>query len=180
MCISNACESRAKINSERGHELIYERISVLSTSVSEADWARIGYQRLSPLNVSVHAADPAVRRRLLNNRHAPAILPQLERLAGLGTQVNAQVVLCAGINDGAVLDRSIRDLAELHPGLRSLSVVPVGLTRFSRVKNIRRPTPPDQRARSRDFLGCARRAGVRPFPPSPRTLTCGLADASVI
>ena len=66
------------------------------TNLDEADWARIGYQRLSPLNVSVHATDDGVRRRLLNNRHAPAILPQLERLAALGIQVNAQVVLCAG------------------------------------------------------------------------------------
>jgi putative radical SAM enzyme (TIGR03279 family) len=111
------------------------------TNLSEADWARIGYQRLSPLNVSVHASDPAVRRRLLNNRHAPAILPQLERLARLGIQVNAQVVLCAGINDGNVLDATIRDLAALHPAVRSLSVVPVGLTRYSRTRNIRRPSP---------------------------------------
>src|SRR3954447_12284793 len=36
------------------------------TNLTEADWARIGYQRLSPLNVSVHATDPLVRRRLLN------------------------------------------------------------------------------------------------------------------
>ena len=54
------------------------------TNLDEADWARIGYQRLSPLNVSVHATDPDVRRRLLNNRHAPDILPQLARLARPG------------------------------------------------------------------------------------------------
>src|SRR5262245_15405783 len=42
------------------------------TTLSESDWARIGYQRLSPLNVSVHATQPEVRRRLLSNRHAPA------------------------------------------------------------------------------------------------------------
>ena len=109
------------------------------TNLAEADWARIGSQRLSPLNVSVHATDPAMRRRLLNNRHAPAILPQLERLGALGVQVNAQVVLCAGINDGAVLERTIDDLVRLHPSVRSLSVVPVGLTRYSRTRNIRRP-----------------------------------------
>ncbi|MBV9545800.1 MAG: DUF512 domain-containing protein [Chloroflexi bacterium] len=109
------------------------------TNLHEADWARIGYQRLSPLNVSVHATDPRVRSRLLNNRHAPPILPQLERLGRLGAHVNAQVVLCAGINDGDVLDSTIRDLAALHPTVQSVSVVPVGLTRFSRVKNIRRP-----------------------------------------
>ena len=111
------------------------------TNLTEADWARIGYQRLSPLNVSVHATDPDVRRRLLTNRRAPAILPQLERLAALGIRVNTQVVLCAGVNDGAVLDRTVGDLAALYPAVQSLSVVPVGLTRYSRVKNIRRPRP---------------------------------------
>src|SRR5262249_38044267 len=53
---------------------------------------------------------------------------------------NTQIVLCAGLNDGGVLDRSIGELAALHPHVRSVSVVPVGLTRYSRVKNIRRPT----------------------------------------
>jgi putative radical SAM enzyme (TIGR03279 family) len=110
------------------------------TNLDEEDWARIGYQRLSPLNVSVHATDRRVRQILLNNRHAPDIMPQLERLARLGIQVNAQVVLCAGINDGEVLERTIADLAALFPAVRSVSVVPVGLTRFSRVNNIRRPS----------------------------------------
>ena len=112
------------------------------TNLDAADWARIGYQRLSPLNVSVHATDVDVRRKMLNNRHSPPILPQLERLKSLGIQVNAQVVLCAGLNDGDVLERTIADLAGLYPGVGSLSIVPVGLTRYSRVsQHIRRPTP---------------------------------------
>jgi putative radical SAM enzyme (TIGR03279 family) len=109
------------------------------TNLDEDDWDRIGYQRLSPLNVSVHATDTAIRRRMLNNRHAPPILAQLERLGRLGVRVNAQVVLCAGINDGPHLERTIADLARLHPAVQSVSVVPVGLTRYSRVKHIRRP-----------------------------------------
>ena len=108
------------------------------TNLHESDWARIGYQRLSPLNVSVHATDDAVRRKLLNNRHAPSIISQLERLEVLGVEVNAQVVLCAGLNDSDVLDRSIRELSALYPTVRSLSVVPVGLTTYSRVKHVRR------------------------------------------
>jgi putative radical SAM enzyme (TIGR03279 family) len=110
------------------------------TNLDEADWARIGYQRLSPLNVSVHATDPDIRRVMLNNRRAPAILPQLEHLGAMGIHVNAQIVLCAGLNDGAVLDDSIRELSALFPTVRSVSIVPVGLTRYSRVRNIRRPT----------------------------------------
>jgi putative radical SAM enzyme (TIGR03279 family) len=111
------------------------------TNLGEADWARIGYQRLSPLNVSVHATDPRIRAKLLNNRHAPPILPQLQRLGRMGIRVNAQVVLCAGINDGQVLDCTIGELAALYPTVQSLSVVPVGLTRFSRTRHIRRPEP---------------------------------------
>jgi putative radical SAM enzyme (TIGR03279 family) len=110
------------------------------TNLEEADWARIGYQRLSPLNVSVHATQLDVRRRLLNNRHAEPIVPQLERLAQLGVKVNTQVVLCAGINDGACLEQTIDELARLYPSVQSLSVVPVGPTRYSRWKTIRRPT----------------------------------------
>jgi putative radical SAM enzyme (TIGR03279 family) len=110
------------------------------TNLSEADWARIGYQRLSPLNVSVHATDPDVRRRLLNNRRAEPILPQLRRLGGLGVRVNTQVVLCAGINDGACLGQTVAELSELYPSVQSLSVVPVAPTRYSRWKTIRRPT----------------------------------------
>jgi putative radical SAM enzyme (TIGR03279 family) len=140
------------------------------TNLSEADWARIGYQRLSPLNVSVHATDPEVRRTLLNNRHAPPILPQLQRLQRLGVRVNAQIVLCAGINDGPVLERSVRDLAALHPTVQSVSVVPVGLTRFSRVRHIRRPTPNEAeeavQACERQQKELRRRLGVRFVYPS--------------
>jgi putative radical SAM enzyme (TIGR03279 family) len=127
------------------------------TNLDEGDWARIGYQRLSPLNVSVHATDPDVRRTLLNNRHAPEILPQLQRLAVFGIRVNAQVVLCAGMNDGRVLDQTIDALADLYPAVQSVSVVPVGLTRYSHVKNIRRPTPAEA---ERAVEQCARRQTV--------------------
>jgi putative radical SAM enzyme (TIGR03279 family) len=93
------------------------------------------------LNVSVHATNPTIRRRLLNNRHAPEILPQLRRLASFGVRVHTQVVVCAGVNDRACLDQTIGDLAELHPNVQSVSIVPVGLTAFSRVRTLRRPTP---------------------------------------
>ncbi|GAC1323309.1 MAG: DUF512 domain-containing protein [Chloroflexota bacterium] len=115
------------------------------TNLDETDWERIAYQHLSPLNVSVHATDPAVRARMLNNRHAPPIVQQIERLGRAGIQINAQVVLSADMNDGEILDRTIDDLSDLYPTVQSLSVVPVGLTRFSRVKNIRRPTPDEAR-----------------------------------
>jgi len=102
------------------------------TNLDEGDWERIGEQHLSPLYVSVHATDPALRRRLLGNPTAPDVMAQLRRLAGLGVEVHTQIVVLPGLNDGSHLDYSIGDLAGLYPAVRSLSVVPVGLTRCHR------------------------------------------------
>jgi putative radical SAM enzyme (TIGR03279 family) len=107
------------------------------TNLDEADWQRIGYQRLSPLHVSVHATDLEVRRQLLRNPRAPDILVQLDRLAGYGLRVNAQIVLCPGVNDGAILERSVADLAARAEVVDSVAIVPIGLTRFSRARGLR-------------------------------------------
>ena len=114
------------------------------TNLTEADWERIGEQRLSPLYVSVHATEVALRRRMLGNPTAPDILEQLRRLGGLGIEVHAQIVVVPGRNDGAALERSIRDLAGLWPTVRTLAVVPVGLTRYHR-GGLRLNTPDEAR-----------------------------------
>lgn len=110
---------------------------VTLTNLSEAEWARILEQRLSPLYVSVHATDPCLRGRLLGRRDEAPILPQLRILAEAKIDVHAQVVLCPGWNDGEALDRTIEELAAEHPsqtgrrcGVLSVAIVPVGLTRF--------------------------------------------------
>lgn len=104
---------------------------VTLTNMLEGDWQRLAEQHLSPLYVSVHATDGAVRRRLLGNPAAPDILEQIQRLQALGIMVHTQIVLCPGVNDGAVLEQTIADLAEFFPTVRSIAVVPVGLTRYA-------------------------------------------------
>jgi putative radical SAM enzyme (TIGR03279 family) len=101
------------------------------TNLRESDWERIGEQHLSPLYLSVHATDPALRAAMMGRRRIPDILAQIRRLGRLGIQVHAQVVACPGLNDGEALDRTIEDLARLHPVVQSIAVVPVGLTRCS-------------------------------------------------
>ena len=97
------------------------------TNLTEADYERIGEQRLSPLYVSVHATDDSVRRRLLGNPEAPAILDSLRRFQSLGIETHAQIVVVPGANDGRVLERTLDDLTALDC-VRSVAVVPVGLT----------------------------------------------------
>jgi len=89
--------------------------------------------RLSPLYVSVHATDTAVRNRLLANPSAPSITAQLKALQRRGIGFHTQIVVCPGYNDGRVLERTLRDLLALRPATLSIGVVPVGLTRFRRL-----------------------------------------------
>jgi len=104
------------------------------TNLSEADWLRIETQRLSPLYVSVHATEPALRSRLLVNPRAGQLLEQLRWFDERDLQIHAQVVVCPGLNDGAALERTLTDLAGFAigdwPAVLSAAVVPVGLTRF--------------------------------------------------
>ncbi len=121
---------------------------VTLTNLTEDDWQRIADQRLSPLNVSVHATELELRRSMLGNKRAPDILEQLRRLGELDVRVHTQIVLCPGVNDGVHLERSVRDLAALHPVVQTVSVVPVGaspkLEEWARERDgidLARPTP---------------------------------------
>jgi putative radical SAM enzyme (TIGR03279 family) len=102
---------------------------VTLTNVDEEVLQRIIGQHLSPLYVSVHATEEALRTRMLGRR-GPPILEMLRRLTAAGIEIHTQVVLCPGINDGAELTRTIEDLYSLYPGVQSLAVVPVGLTGY--------------------------------------------------
>ncbi len=106
---------------------------VTLTNLGEEDWARLAEQRLSPLYVSVHTTELALRRQVLGRPDAPDVLAQLRRLADLGIEVHSQLVLVPGLNDGPHLTRSLTDLAELaFAPVASVGVVPVGLTRYHR------------------------------------------------
>ena len=101
---------------------------VTLTNLNEHDWWRIETMRLSPLYVSVHVTDLAMRRRFLRNDSAGDIMDQLRWLVSKGIEIHTQLVIVPGFNDGEWLARSVEDLASLWPGVRSISVVPVGLT----------------------------------------------------
>jgi putative radical SAM enzyme (TIGR03279 family) len=98
------------------------------TNLADDDYARIEAQRLTPLYVSVHATDDAVRSRMLGNPDAPPIVASLRRLGKARAQVHAQIVVCPGMNDGPVLERTLDDLLAMPETVLSIAVVPVGLT----------------------------------------------------
>ena len=116
------------------------------TNLKPKDVQRIIEYRLSPLYVSVHATDPTIRRYLLRNPTAPEILPQLREFAAHGIQFHTQVVLSPGVNDGAVLEQTLRELYQFGPAVLGCSVVPVGLTEYSKHHLVREPTAEECRA----------------------------------
>jgi putative radical SAM enzyme (TIGR03279 family) len=111
------------------------RLSFLSghyvtlSNMSRADLERIVQQRLTPLFISVHATEPAVRKFLLGIKFDDRLLEKFDYLTQNGIELHTQIVLCPEINDGEVLRKTLNDLSRYHPHLRSVAVVPVGLTK---------------------------------------------------
>ena len=105
---------------------------VTLTNMSDDDIDRILKYHLSPINVSFQTTNPELRCKMLNNRFAGEALKKVDRLCqpGTGIELNGQIVLCKGVNDGAELHRSLGDLYNYRPNLKSVSVVPVGLSKY--------------------------------------------------
>lgn len=100
------------------------------TNMKDHDLDRIIHYKLSPINISIQTMNPELRCTMLHNRFAGDALKKLKRLYDAGIEMNSQIVLCKGYNDGKELDRSIEELGAMAPHMRSLSVVPVGLTKY--------------------------------------------------
>jgi len=100
------------------------------TNLKEKDWRKIIGLHLSPLYVSVHCMEPELRAKILGSKRAAGIRKDLQRLYDAGIKVHTQIVLCPGINDGAVLEQSIEELAAFYPCVQSVGIVPVGLTGY--------------------------------------------------
>jgi putative radical SAM enzyme (TIGR03279 family) len=98
------------------------------TNISESEMDRIIRRHASPLFISVHATEGTVRRQMMNNPGADRIMEHLKRLADAGIRFHCQIVLCPGINDGPVLEKTLQDLISFYPAACSAALVPVGLT----------------------------------------------------
>ena len=103
---------------------------VTLTNLCEDDIQRICSLRISPINVSVHVTDGAKRIEMLKNPNAANVVDIMTKFADAGIIMNAQIVLCKGVNDGKYLTKSILDLSNLYPSVRSVSIVPVGITKY--------------------------------------------------
>ena len=107
------------------------------TRFTEADLERVVTERLSPLNVSIHATDPDVRAAMLRNRRGATSLRWLRALLDHGIEVHGQVVVCPDVNDGDVLEDTLCGVADEYPELASVCVVPLGVSRHTSEPRLR-------------------------------------------
>ncbi len=120
-------------------DIRYSFLHGMYVTLSREDVEYAVKRRLSPIHVSVHATDPALRGELLGTNREEPVIEFLEILSDSCIEIETQIVLVPGYNDGEYLDET---LAELFPieGVTSVGVVPVGLTRHRKgLAEIRRP-----------------------------------------
>lgn len=99
------------------------------TGLCEREAQRIIDMHISPVNISVHTMNPALRVEMMKNPFAGESLKFLDRFSEAGIDMNTQLVLCPGINDGDELRFSLEELSKLYPSVKSIAAVPVGLTK---------------------------------------------------
>ena len=103
------------------------------TNLRERNLKRIVEQKLSPMYISVHCTDDAIRREMMGHRtQDDRLMEKLWFFHENGIEMHAQIVLVPNFNDAGALIKTVLDLYELHEQLYSVSVVPVGLTRHRR------------------------------------------------
>jgi putative radical SAM enzyme (TIGR03279 family) len=113
------------------------------TNTSPLDLDRIIEQRLSPLYISVHATDPALRSGILGRKKPDNLEAKLKTLTEGGIRLHAQIVLMPGINDGRSLEKTVFDLHRLYPGVQSVAIVPLGLSDHGKARKRLSPVTPD-------------------------------------
>lgn len=103
---------------------------VTLTNLSDEGLERIIRLKLSPLYLSVHTMNPALRVKLLRNRFAGKIVEQVDKLAKAGIELHCQAVLVPNENDGAELAYTARELFKYYPAVRDVACVPTGITKY--------------------------------------------------
>ncbi len=136
------------------------------TNLTGREAQRILDLRISPINISVHATDPRLRCMLLGNKNAAHSLELMRSFGAHGIEMNGQIVLCPGLNDGAQLQRTMEDMNEW--GFHSCSVVPVGLTKYRRGLNRLQSVTAEEARATIDQVeafgeACLRASGSRKF-----------------
>ena len=74
---------------------------------------------------------------MLKNPRGGMSLRWLRALLDHDIAVRGQIVVCPGVNDGAVLDDTLAGVLDEYPELESIAVVPLGISKFNPESSMR-------------------------------------------
>ena len=150
---------------------------VTLTNLNEHEVERIKKMHISPINISVHTTNPELRVRMMANKRAGEVLKYLDEFAEAGIQMNCQLVMCRGVNDGDELRRTLDKLTGMYPAVQSIAAVPSGLTDYR--KGLYKLTPYDAQSSAEvlDILEeygnrCKKETGSRIVYPGDEWYLC--------
>ena len=118
-----------------------------------------------------------MRVRMMANKRAGETLKYLDEFAEAGIQMNCQLVLCRGVNDGDALRRSLEKLTGMYPAVQSIAAVPSGLTRYRKGLYKLEPYDAASSAAVLDILeeqgaACKKKYGARIVYPGDEWYLC--------
>jgi len=109
---------------------------VTLTNINAKDIDNIIKYRIEPLHVSVHSTNPEIRKIIFGTGEHQKGLEYLKIIDKAGIMTAIQVVLIPGLNDGGDLRNTIKTLTEKYNNIGSIGIVPVGVTRYNRRKEV--------------------------------------------
>ncbi len=99
-------------------------------NLESMDINRIVNQHISPLYVSVHTTNPALRQKMMRYKENYDIVKTLMELSQKGIEFHLQIVAVPGYNCGEELEKTLETLLNESIAALSIGIVPVGLTGF--------------------------------------------------
>lgn len=137
------------------------------SNLSEDDIHRIIQYHLSPLHISVHTTNGALRQKMMRQDRTANIMEQLRHLVEYDIDMYCQIVLVPGFNDGDEYTRTLQDLETLGPNVLGVAVVPLGKTKFRKsctaLPSVTPELARDIIRRSQPFIEKSRREGRGSF-----------------
>ena len=100
------------------------------TNLQKADIERIITQRITPLYVSLHTTDNALRNKMMRPAKKVDVLSVLKDFSQYGIQFHIQIVCVPGYNDQEALKQTLNTLLQPDFNCLSIGIVPVGLTKY--------------------------------------------------
>ncbi len=125
---------------------------ITMSNLTQKDLERIARLKLSPLYISVHCYDRAIKTKICANPNSAKVFDYIDYLSKYGIKFHTQIVMMEGINSDDVLKETVEQLYNRRDSVLSVAIVPVGLTEHRKGLYPLKPVGRDCAKRTIDFI----------------------------